>query len=150
MNTDRFDIDLADAALSGVFFVGDDDLRTLDGSAREHGLSVHRIDLSSCADKAGLLRRLAATLAFPSSFGHNWDALADSLGDLSWMPAPGHALLVDNAGDLRDADEADFNTLLDILDQASSTWTARGTPFFVFLAFPESTRGDRYRHPTEP
>jgi RNAse (barnase) inhibitor barstar len=133
VNTDRFDIDLADAAQSGVFFVGDADLRTLEGSARDHGLAVSRVDLSGCTDKTGLMRRLADTLAFPASFGHNWDALADSLGDLSWLPAPGHVLLVDHAGDLRDADEAAFDTLLDILDHASSTWAAHHTPFFTFL-----------------
>jgi hypothetical protein len=133
VNTDRLDIDLADAAQSGVFFVGDADLLLLEGGAREHGLAVHRIDLSGCADKAGLTRRLADALAFPASFGHNWDALADSLGDLSWLPAPGHVLLIDRAGDLRDADETAFDTLLDILDQALSAWAAQHTPFFVFL-----------------
>ncbi len=133
MTTDRFDIDLADAAQSGVFFVGDDDLRIVEGSARNHGLAVHRVDLSGCTDKAGLLQRLADTLAFPTSFGHNWDALADSLGDLSWLPAPGHVLLVDHAGDLRNADEVAFDTLLDVLDQASSTWAAQHAPFFTFL-----------------
>lgn len=134
MNTDRFDIDLTDAAQSGVFFVGDDDLDMLDGSSRDHGLSVYRIDLSGCGDKADLLGRLAAALTFPTSFGHNWDALADSLGDLSWLPTCGRVLLADNAGDLRDADEATFDILLDILDRASVTWAAQDTPFFVFLA----------------
>ena len=134
MSTDRFDIDLADAAQSGVFFVGDDDLRALERGARAHGLAVHRVDLSGCTGKAELMRRLADALAFPASFGHNWDALADSLGDLSWLPAPGHVLLVEHAGNLCDADEAAFDTLLDILDQASTTWAAQRTPFFAFVA----------------
>jgi hypothetical protein len=133
-----FDIDLTDPAQAGVFFVTGDDLDVLERAGREHGLLARRIDLAACAGKAGLLQRFAAALAFPASFGHNWDALADSLGDLEWLPAPGYVLLLDHAADLRDADEADFNTLLDILEQTAATWDADDTPFFAFLALPES------------
>lgn len=131
--------DFADAARSGVFFVGGADLHALQADARECGLATYRIDLRGCTGKADLMRRLADALAFPASFGHNWDALADSLGDLSWRPAPGHVLLFDHAADLHDADAAAFDTLLDILDQASSTWATQHTPFFAFLAL----AGDR-------
>jgi hypothetical protein len=34
----------------------------------------------------GLLEELAHRLAFPGWFGFNWNALLDSLRDLSWVP----------------------------------------------------------------
>lgn len=36
--------------------------------------------------KPGTLAAFAAALHFPSWYGHNLDALADCLGDLSWLP----------------------------------------------------------------
>ena len=41
--------------------------------------------------KAALMTELAARLHLPGYFGHNWDALADMLADLSWTK---HASLV--------------------------------------------------------
>ena len=65
------------------------------------------------------------------------DALGDALRDLSWLPAPGYALLVDDAHDLRNADEAGFDTLLALLDEASAEWATQEIPFWAFLALPE-------------
>ena len=42
------------------------------------------------------------------------------------------------AADLRDADEAGFDTLLDILDEAAVDWQARDVPFWAFLALPDA------------
>ncbi|MEJ7745895.1 MAG: barstar family protein [Luteimonas sp.] len=138
MSESGFDLGLDDVAQSGVYFVTSDDLATLDVAARDTGLLVRRIDFSGCADKATLLMRIGAALDFPSGSGRNWDALADRLRDLSWLAADGYALLIDAAGDLRDADESDFDHLLEILEEASSDWAERGTPFWAFLALPES------------
>ena len=43
--------------------------------------------LGPAASKAELLDGLARALEFPGWVGRNWDALADALGDLSWLPA---------------------------------------------------------------
>jgi hypothetical protein len=80
---------------------------------------------------------VATAMDFPTSFGRNWDALSDSLRDLSWIPGQGYALLFEGAGDLRAADEGDFDTLLDILDDAVQDWAERDLPFWAFLALPE-------------
>ncbi len=138
MSQSGFDLGLDDPAQSGVFFVTSEDLATLDMAARDAGLLVRRMDLGGCPDKATLMMRIAAVLDFPPGSGRNWDALADRLRDLSWLPAEGYALLIDTAGDLRDADEIGFDHLLDILEQASGDWAERGAPFWAFLALPES------------
>ncbi|WP_327313783.1 barstar family protein [Streptomyces sp. NBC_01235] len=49
----------------------------------EHVLTL---DLDGVADKAALMDRCADALGLPDWFGRNWDALADSLTDLSAPP----------------------------------------------------------------
>ncbi|MFC7829600.1 barstar family protein [Streptomyces sp. NPDC057375] len=50
------------------------------------GRLVVTLDLGGVTDKAGLMDRCARDLALPDWFGHNWDALADSLADPSVWP----------------------------------------------------------------
>lgn len=96
---------------------------------------VIRIDLGGCDDKAGLLARIADALRFPDWFGHNWDALADCLGDLSWLPAPGWRVEFAAAGTLRRAAPETYATLVAILDEARGGWAAAGRRFdYAFIA----------------
>ena len=137
MSESGFDPGLADPERAGVFFVTEDDLDPLSAVGRDAGLMVRRIDLSGCDSKSALLLRIATVLDFPQTSGRNWDALSDSLRDLSWLEAPGYVLLFEQAHELRDRTEADFDTLLDILDEASQAWATDETPFWAFIALPE-------------
>lgn len=133
-------IDLADPSRNGAYFVGAADLDALDAAAHAEGHLVRRVSLAGCADKHDLMQRIAVALAFPPTFGDNWDALADCLGDLGWLAnASGYAWLFDHAGDLRDAAENDFDTLCGVLDDACKRWKDRGTPCFAFLALPDDS-----------
>jgi RNAse (barnase) inhibitor barstar len=136
------DIDLNDAASNGVFFVTQDDIAALDRSAKPTLLRTLPIDLHACTDKASLLRHLDDALHFPAGFGGNWDALSDSLRDLSWLDAKGYVLLIMHAETLRDADEAEFDIFMDILDEAAVSWRTAGVPFFACIALPESAADD--------
>lgn len=140
-------IDLANVAQNAAYLVGETDLDALDAAAHAEGHLVRRISLAGCRDKHDLLQRIASTLAFPASFGANWDALSDCLGDLEWLPrANGYAWLFDHADDLRAASERDFDTLCDVLDDSCARWKERRTPCFAFIALPHdafSGRGSR-------
>ena len=71
----------------------------VDSWLRRAGWSVRRIDGRNCADKPALLRALAAELELPGYFGHNWDALTDSLRDI--VTARGRlALVIQNANEV--------------------------------------------------
>ena len=138
MTESGFELGLDDPARAGVFFVTADDLGALAAAARDAGLLSRHIDLLGCGNKATLLLRIAVALDFPMSSGRNWDALSDSLRDLQWLPGKGYVLLFEGAGDLHSIDEADFDTLISILDEANAEWTARKVPFWSFLALRES------------
>lgn len=137
MSESGFNLGLDDPSQAGVYFATNDDLRTIGMAARDAGLLARSIDLRGCTTKATLLLRLSIALDVPTGGGRNWDALSDQLRDLAWLPATGYALLFDDAADLRDADEASFNTLLDILQEAATEWADREIPFWAFLALAE-------------
>ncbi len=141
MSASGLGLGLDDPRQSGVYFVTDEDLDTLGVAARDAGLHVRRIDLAGC-DKPALLLRIATALDFPSGMGRNWDGLSDGLRDLGWLPEGGHALLLERADELRIAHEADFDTLLEILEEAAHDWSARDLPFWAFLALPENAFDD--------
>jgi RNAse (barnase) inhibitor barstar len=130
-------LDLTQANDGGVYFVDAADFDALVAAALQGKLYVCRADLAGCHDKSELLRRLAAALKLPAGFGHNWDALVDSLRDLGWLQGIGHALLLDHASDLREAAAKDFDTLLAILHEAASFAIGQNRPFFAFLSLPE-------------
>jgi hypothetical protein len=137
-------IDLEDASQSGLWIVRPADLDALNSAAHASGMLVRRASLLGCRDKHDLLRRIAAMLEFPVTFGHNWDALADCLGDLAWLPAAaGYVWLFDHAGALHAAPDGDFDTLCGILDHACKRWQARGIACFACIAFADAVATER-------
>jgi hypothetical protein len=124
---------LADPAMCGVYAVpGDAGVDYLD-VARSLDFAGIAIDFAGCADKDDALARIAGALRFPDWFGGNWDALADSLADLSWLAAPGYVLLLEHIAAWRAADPIGFETLSDILDEASVRWARDRIPFWALL-----------------
>ena len=124
---------------NGVYMVAADDLAAIDNQAQDLNLSRLQVDLHDCTNKAETMDRLVQGLRVPPGFGANWDALADSLRDLSWLgDSDGYVMLLAHGQTLRDASEATFDTLVDVLDQAAREWAAEGLPFHAFIALPES------------
>lgn len=135
MTHDAFGLGLHDLNNAGVYAIGEGDEAALAAAMRDAGLLVRRVDLEGVADKRTLLARLAAQLDFPTGFGGNWDALSDNLRDLQWLGATGgYALFLDRIDALRAQDTASFDTLLEILDEASQYWVAQDLPMWAFLS----------------
>lgn len=133
---------LADADQSGAYFIDERDAPAMAEAGAALDYAVLRVDLAGCAGKDELMRRLANAGEFPGWFGGNWDALADVLGDLSWRPADGYVLLVEHASGWRAAHPDDFDTLLEILNEAAFRWAEQGTAFWALLTFPADELGD--------
>lgn len=86
---------------------------------------MFRIDLAHAQDAKSLHRTLAKSLHFPDWYGANWDALADSLADMSWNEADGYLLILQRAEILQAADPACFEALLDVLKDTVMAWQAQ-------------------------
>ncbi|MGI5448707.1 barstar family protein [Streptomyces sp. CA-243310] len=122
-------------------------------AAREAGWTILDLDLDGVRSKAELMRRLGEALRVPEWFGGNWDALADALIDLSWLPAaPGRLVAVTSWRGYERARPADWETLREILEEAVDFWAREddgpSSPLTVLLADGSTTdRGDSPRSP---
>jgi RNAse (barnase) inhibitor barstar len=91
------------------------------------------VELARVRSKQEVLRAFAEALDFPSHFGANWDALEDCLEDSDWLPGAGHVIHLRGADAAQRALGAQWDTLLDILREASTYWKERGKPFIVLV-----------------
>ncbi len=117
---------LKDAKGAGVYRLNCT-LEALHESVQRAGFSMFEVDIASAHGKGEVLAEIARAIRAPDWFGHNWDALADALGDLSWNPAPGYVLL------LRGEHPAEV-VLDEVLYAAVDFWRLQGKPFWVFFA----------------
>jgi hypothetical protein len=122
--------DLIAAERSGVYRASQL-LAPLRGASVAAKCAWVEIDLAAVRDKAELLAAFAAALAFPPTFGSNWDAFADSLQDLSWRRERGYVLHLGGAGALSRAAPGDWATALEILVASATFWKDRGIVFIV-------------------
>ncbi len=99
----------------------------LDDSVQRAGFRLFEADIAGAQGKGEVLAEFARAIKAPDWFGHNWDALVDALGDLSWCEAPGYVLLLHGK---YQGDEV----LDDILRATVEFWRASGKAFWVFFA----------------
>ncbi|MGW7318994.1 barstar family protein [Streptomyces sp. NPDC054854] len=118
-------------------------------AAEEAGWTTVRLDLEGVRSKTALMRRCGRALRAPEWFGANWDALADVLTDLSWLPpAPGRLLAVTSWREYAEARPADWETLREVLEEAVDFWRQDDDgrpPLTVLLAGPATTSPGRAR-----
>lgn len=109
--------------------------------AERRGRRVFWLDVHGVRDKREFFARCADEFVLPSYFGHNWDALQDSLRDLSWAPANcGYLVLYDHWRELADADPEAHRTLLDVFAAAVEHWRDTTTPLSVLILVTEEDR----------
>ncbi len=94
---------------------------------------MYRVDLTKVTDKEGFLEAISKAMDFPDWFGHNWDALADCLTDLSWVGADGYVIILDHADGFAQASPTDFATALSVLQDAADTWREDGVPLWTLV-----------------
>ncbi|MGW0395101.1 barstar family protein [Streptomyces sp. NPDC003042] len=120
-------------------------------AAEEAGWTTVRLDLDGVRSKAALMRRCGDALRVPRWFGGNWDALADALRDLSWLPgAPGRLVAVTSWSGYAEDRPVEWDTLTEILEEAVDFWRrdVEGVaPLTVVLAEPDPGSGAESRTP---
>ena len=97
-------------------------------------LKYRVIDLHGVGGKTELLSALAKGLKLPEHFGNNWDALADVLEDSDWLGNHGIVVLMRHAATYKKSYRVDWETLADILSEATEYWQERHKPFWIFVA----------------
>jgi hypothetical protein len=118
---------LADASRSGVYRIGSAE------ALEQEAPGAVRIALAG--GKKDMLDAIAGSLAFPSWFGGNWDALEDCL---SALKGARHVLLFTGA---QAVDADDLGILIDVLDSAATFHGAQDRPFFAVFLDPQRTLG---------
>jgi hypothetical protein len=108
-----------------------DELRS---SATQAGLAVFEANLQGIKGKASLIAALATAVHVTDDFGGNWDALADTLCDLSPVQAVGYVLLLRNASDSLGLSANDREIARDIFDDTVLYWRQRNKPCWIFYA----------------
>ncbi len=109
------------------------DLATLDTAVTEAGWHGVVLNGRNIMDKADLLTAVGEAFNFPSYFGHNWDALDDMLRDLSWLPAAGYVVFLEDFEALAIHNEATWRTFVEIWEETTAVWWTSGVPMFVFI-----------------
>ncbi|WP_405441722.1 barstar family protein [Streptomyces avidinii] len=113
-------------------------------AAEAAGRTTVRLDLDGVRGKAELMRRCGGALRLPEWVGGNWDALADALRDLSWLPGGGGWLVaVTSWRGFAGARPGEWETFVEVLEEGVDFWRARGDggPLLVVLAEAEAGPG---------
>jgi len=106
----------------------------LEANVALSGLVLFEVNLGTSHGKGELLANMAQVLQAPEWFGHNWDALADVLGDLSWQAGDGYVLLLCGGGEKLGLTEVDYDLLMGVFNDSVSYWKSQGKPFWVFFS----------------
>ena len=124
---------LAHPQRAGVYHLPLGGLADIELAAWKNDYAVFRVDLRGASSKQDALHCIAKALSFPASFGANFDALADCLGDMSWRPAEGYVIVLEHCDGLHGRAEQDFVDLIQIFSAAAEEWREQGKAFWCFV-----------------
>ncbi|MBC3931826.1 barstar family protein [Undibacterium curvum] len=102
--------------------------------AASHEQLYFHVDLAHATSKKAVLSAIGQALHFPSHYGANFDALADSLSELDAGQATGIVLVLENLPVLADFDAAATDILLQMLQDSAEDWAQRKVAFRVFYS----------------
>lgn len=123
---------LQDASKAGVRRLSGS-AASLEKAAAAAGLACYRIELRGVADKQKFLDACRSALQFPDWFGGNWDALEDSLADMSWQPAKGYVLYFHHANEFAAVAQPVLAEAVEVLASVAEFWQSRGKPFWALF-----------------
>ena len=115
--------------------------RSLQALAKKSGFAFFHIDGKNIARKEQLLNHVATALRFPEHFGHNWDALEECLTDLEWVDDEGYVIYYDHIDKLLEQHADQFETFLEIVRDAVSSWQDDGEAMVVLLSGTKAPKG---------
>lgn len=117
------------------------EVKELKALAKRKGFAFFHIEGRNISRKEQLLNQTAMALQFPKDFGHNWDALEECLTDMEWVDADGYVIYYDHIDPLLTAHPDQFETLIEILRDAVTSWKEDGTAMVVLLSGSKAPKG---------
>jgi Barstar (barnase inhibitor) len=152
---------LADVESPFVHFLLCDclDIEVLRTASDALNFAFFRVNATHIQSVPQLVDALAKAMKFPTSFGHNWDALLDLTRDLSWNKAKGYVLSFLNADSLLPLASNGFSVLVRVLeatirewrDERGEHWKSRGPiPFHVVFSGSAALRTALLKQLKEP
>jgi len=107
-------------------------LGELHAAVSDADFALFDANLAAAHGKGEFLTAMATSLQAPEWFGHNLDALADALGDLSWKNAPGYVLLLRDGGESLGLSATEHHAVTEIFADTTNFWKSQGKPFWIF------------------
>jgi hypothetical protein len=124
---------LQDGRGNGVYRAPAGVIAVLRDAVAAAGAQWLTLDLGHVTTRAQFLAACAAQLGFPAEFGHNWDALADCLGDFEWDPPPARVIFWCHGGELARHTPDCVTTALEIFEDSAMWWAEHGRALWVVL-----------------
>ena len=106
-----------------------------------NGFVLKIIKGRQCKTPASLFAEFAQAMKFPDYFGHNWDALEESLVELDWAGSSGVVIYYDHIDGLLAANGDQFETLVEICRDAVASWKEDETAFVVIFSGTKPPKG---------
>lgn len=133
---DRLGALLSDSGRAGVFQLNREawEIAAAAGAA---DLVCLRIDIGHAHDKADFLEHIAKAMGFPQWFGRNWDALADCLKDLSWLPGKGWVVVLEKSKHFGAGHRHEFEQAMELMSEIADYWRGQDKPFWTLIGGPQ-------------
>ncbi|HEY1487114.1 MAG TPA: barstar family protein [Micromonosporaceae bacterium] len=118
-------------------------VRALRDELVDAGWLMRIVDGAAMTDRASLFSEFMVACDFPDWFGGNWDAFADCLKDLSWLPDEPLAILWQRSGAFEAAAPAIWRTANRVISTAIAARIDTGLPpLYLIYPYDPSRRSD--------
>ncbi len=125
---------LKDVQASGVYLLDETVLTSeIEHLASDLDFTFFHLPGSRILSKQDFLKETALVLGFPDYFGHNWDALADCMTDITGGEGSGRVILFDRFDLFAESFPAEFTTAVEIFGESALFLSERGIACFVLL-----------------
>ena len=133
---------LFEANRGGVWFLPSHaEPKAVQKLAKAHDFTFVHFDGKNITGKDQLMNHVATALRLPKTFGHNWDALEESLVDLEWVDDDGFVIYYDHIDPLLNGHPDQFETLVELFRDAVNSWKEDGTAMIVLLSGSKAPKG---------
>ncbi|NLD69813.1 MAG: barstar family protein [Limnobacter sp.] len=129
-----------------VLPLGAYDEHSLTRAARQADQTLLTVDLCGARDREAVFAQIAKAFSLPAHFGHNLDALYDSVTDMKPSldaEQPGFFVVLKNLPDTESFGREDRDALLDVFREAADYFFDRGTAFRVFYSVGQQAEASR-------